>query len=402
MRRSTAIRLLALGLSAGACSSDGSSSPDDSGAIAVTVSTTGAGKDLDGYLLVVPGHQPSRIPFSGTVPVGEFSAGTYTVELQDIADNCELVSVLDPVEISADSTTIVSISVDCHLDLTGRVLVSGSELPKLQILAMRPDGSQRFRVIESDSQDADPDVSPDGQSLVFARYSSASELRILDVSTGAITALPAQGLGQFRPDWSPDGNKIAYMVIDAQGSLIWVVDADGGNPHAVTTAPGFDSEPSWSPDGNWILYAHNGNLQRVSPAGGTPVPIPCSGGCIQAAYSPDGQSIIYTGNSAGPPVNQDIYRMDADGQNVEQLTTATENDADAAWSPDGASLVFIRIFENNHLHLFRLDLDGSDPVDIGTGHFDQAPDWGPSSSPSPPSVTTLEHRTRPSLYRRGE
>jgi TolB protein len=237
-------------------------------------------------------------------------------------------------------------------------------------------------VVESDSVDGDPDVAPDGQSLIFTRLKSGvTGLRILQLSNGSITALPGQGLGQFRPEWSPDGGKVAYMVAEAQSLLIWVVDADGGNPHAVTSAPGFDSDPTWSPDGNWILYAHSGALFRVSPAGGTPVPVPCSGGCIQPVYSPDGQSILYTGNTSGPPANQDIYRMDADGGNVDTLTNAPDNEQAAVWSPDGTSIVFTRISSGTNLRLFRLDLDGSDPVDISNGHFDQAPDWGPAAAP---------------------
>lgn len=380
MRRSTMGRLLALALSAAACSSDSSSSRDF-GTVVVTIVTTGPGKDLDGYLLHVEGQQPRRVPYSGAAQVVGLAPGTHTVELQDIADNCELGSVLDPVTIVTDSTTTVNVSIDCHLDLHDRIVFTSSQFAGLQIMAMRPDGSQRFRVIESDSQDSDPDVTQDGQSMVFSRYTTSGiRLRVLNLSTGVISALPSEGLAQFRPEWSPDGSKVAFMVVDSQSLLIWVMDADGGNRHAVSSAPGTDIEPNWSPDGNWILYGHYGNLFRVSPAGGTPVGIPCAGGCLQASYSPDGQKIIYTGNSNGPPVNQDIYRMDADGGNVESLTTGSDNDQEPVWSPDGTSIVFTRN-SNNDRRLFRLDLDGSVPVNISAAQFDQTPDWGPASGP---------------------
>lgn len=374
MQRSTVLGLAVLAFAVGACSSD-SSAPEERGAIAVTVTTTGQGKDLDGYLVALPGRAPVRIPLSGSAQVEGLSPGIYTVELQDIADNCELLTVLAPITIARDSTSAIDVVIDCHLDLHGRILFSSYQFDPGQIMAMYPDGSQRYRVIESDSLDGDPDLSPDGQFLVFKRFIGNTErLRVLNLSNGVVTALPAQGLGQFRPEWSPDGSKVAYMVAEAQSLLIWVVNADGGNPHAVTSAPGFHTDPEWSPDGNWILYSNGGALERVPSGGGSPVSIPCFGGCIQAVYSPDGESIFYTGNTTQS--NQDIYRMDADGSNVDTLTSAPENEQAPVVSADGTTLVFVRYLTGGGTRLYRLDLNGSEPVDVSSGYDDQQPAWG--------------------------
>src|SRR5205823_3319782 len=60
--------------------------------------------------------------------------------------------------------------------------------------------------------DYQPDWSPDGRSVAFARYAhDAIELELLDLATDAVTPLTATGAVSVEPRWSPDGQRLAFV-----------------------------------------------------------------------------------------------------------------------------------------------------------------------------------------------
>ena len=62
----------------------------------------------------------------------------------------------------------------------------------------------------------------------------------LDTTTGSSDAGPV---------YSPDGSRIAFrrwVPGELQGD-IWVMNADGSNPHPTFTAAPWDSAPDWGP-----------------------------------------------------------------------------------------------------------------------------------------------------------
>ena len=57
-----------------------------------------------------------------------------------------------------------------------------------------------------------------------------------------------------------------------------------------------------------------------------------------AAWSPDGASIVFTSERDG---SADLYRVKPDGTGLERLTDSPAYDDQAAFSPDGKQLVFV-------------------------------------------------------------
>src|SRR4029079_19231210 len=64
--------------------------------------------------------------------------------------------------------------------------------------------------------------------------------------------------------WSPDGGTVAVTRVDPDGiySAVWVVGADGSDPHSVSGPPSYAELPRWSPDGRWLPYQEQTDYRR--------------------------------------------------------------------------------------------------------------------------------------------
>jgi hypothetical protein len=114
----------------------------------------------------------------------------------------------------------------------------------------------------------------------------------------ALEARPLPGTDDARnPFWSPDSRFLGFF---AQGKLK-KADLTGGPPVALCDAPeGLGG--AWSPD-DVILFAPRsaGRIQKVSAAGGNPLPVTGLDMVAQrrgsAAFLPDGQHFVFWANT---------------------------------------------------------------------------------------------------------
>jgi imidazolonepropionase-like amidohydrolase/Tol biopolymer transport system component len=95
------------------------------------------------------------------------------------------------------------------------------------------------------------DLSPDGKTIVFDLL---GDIYILPVSGGEAQPLMTDIAWQMQPRFSPDGKYIAFTSDEDGGDNLWIMNADGSNPKAVSSEPfRLLNSPAWSPDGNYIV-----------------------------------------------------------------------------------------------------------------------------------------------------
>jgi Tol biopolymer transport system component len=94
-----------------------------------------------------------------------------------------------------------------------------------------------------------------------------------------------------------------------------------------------------------------------------------------AAWSPDGSSIVFTSERDG---SADLYRVKPDGSNLERLTTDPAYDDQAAFSPDGKQLAFVSTRQGGTSLIWTMDLSTrrAKLLTSGTGG-DFRPSWSP-------------------------
>ncbi len=106
--------------------------------------------------------------------------------------------------------------------------------------------------------------SPDGKSVLYRdviiqNSQFITQLFVYDLEAKTSTNIsPDLGFENILAAWSPDGEQIAVVRRDlsvTRGDQIWLMQADGGNAHALTDAPNvLHGTLGWSGDGKYILY----------------------------------------------------------------------------------------------------------------------------------------------------
>ncbi len=94
-------------------------------------------------------------------------------------------------------------------------------------------------------------LSHDGKTLVFDML---GDIYSVPISGGEASALTSGIEWNYQPRFSPDGSQIAFVSDRAGGDNLWIMNADGSEPHAVTDeAEHLVHNPAWSPDGEYLV-----------------------------------------------------------------------------------------------------------------------------------------------------
>jgi dipeptidyl aminopeptidase/acylaminoacyl peptidase len=193
---------------------------------------------------------------------------------------------------------------------------------------------------------ADPQISPDGKTIVYVRRTGdvmtdkmQSSLWLIDVASGRQTPFATDGSS---PRWSPDGSRIAYAARDGEGSQLFVRGIGAAQGARITSFPGDPQALAWSPDGTRLAY-----IATVAGEGtklGTQPPKPEGAKWAEPLTIIDRVNYRNDGPGYVKPGYDHLFVVGADGGAARQLTYGKFDDGGPlSWTPDGRSIVFAAI-----------------------------------------------------------
>ena len=403
--------------------------PPEAGSVRLTMTTTGADLDPDGFIFTLDEDASQPIGVNESVTLDNLASGSHVVLVSGVWPNCALAGD-NPRALTVSSTKIAEIrfEITCQASL-GQIVVNVTSSgdppdPDGYVMQLDGQGGQRVPVNSSFSyervaagthivslHDASSHCSmaqPAERSVMVPAGGSAAveyELSCIASTGSAEVATRTAGRSATPSDYevsldreksvsvrandthlfgslAPGTHQVALSGVPADCRL------DGDNPSSVEVTAGYTTRITLSVScplsGGKIAFKsmRDGNVEIyvMNPDGSDQTRLTNDPEYDDSpAWSPDASKLAFVSRRDG---NYEVYVMNSDGSNVINLTntTWTEEDpvanGDPAWSPDGSKIAFISGRGGKNGGIWVMNSDGTDPTQLTFG-YERAPAWSP-------------------------
>jgi Tol biopolymer transport system component len=239
-----------------------------------------------------------------------------------------------------------------------------------------------------------PDWSPDGQWIAFSLHEChVALIRPDGTDLHRIPSRSPRGC-ETDPAFTPDGRHLVYERYDAvhDDDAIWIMRTDGGGRHRLGTGPnGGAATPEVSPDGHSVTFLSwdredltaiygvsidGGAVWRVTPD--------LWGITFKHDWAPDGSRLVMSDNADDTTRTVNLLTIRADGTGLRYLTDLRTPDQRAfagSYSPDGQWIVYRE--ESGDLSALKVVRTDGTSVQTLLPFSDVRPrfiDWGPATT----------------------
>ncbi len=234
---------------------------------------------------------------------------------------------------------------------------------------------------------ADPQISPDGASVVFVRVVVNEKENRYETSlyavpaSGGDTRRLTSGIRDTGPRWSPDGKSIAFVrSIEKDGKpqagQIYLLRMDGGEARPLTDLARGANGPEWSPDSKRIAFIATTTDEKKTAAEGRDAQLAGAGPRDKVDKASDVKVItraVYRANGNPGYVDDEhhghvfvvrIPEEPSDKPVPEQITDGEFDERGLAWSPDATKVYFTSTrvaepyYEPQHSELYSVPAAG--------------------------------------------
>jgi Tol biopolymer transport system component/actin-like ATPase involved in cell morphogenesis len=271
----------------------------------------------------------------------------------------------------------------------------------VDIYLIHVDGSGLKRITSDPARDLLPSWSPDRRTIAYSRDKGARwELRAVSADGGADILVTDRLAPDARATWSPDGTKVAFVTQSSGSSQtdLETFDLKTRKETLLTSDIVMEGDPAWSPDGNrMVFWRQQGtnqdlwvvNIDEAATAAAAGPAVKLSGTQItndpandaDPAWSPDGAFIGFASLRTG---NWDIFVVGSQGGNAQQVTFTPTDEQTPSGSPDGKEIAFMSSTHDDptSAEIYVMTADGSNIRQVtNRPGFDGHPVWRSPKSP---------------------
>ena len=200
-----------------------------------------------------------------------------------------------------------------------------------------------------------------------------------DVTPGDFDTPPIDLGGNWDFAFSPDSKEIAFtrnpdtMVAISTNNELYVVPLEGGEPKNISDNPANDTQPLYSPDGKYIAYRamkrpgfeadrnylvlyERSTGKRITLTEGSDYSV------NEVLWTPDSKALIFNAADKGW---ESAIKVTVNTKKIEPILNEGY-DHSLRLSSDGKILVFIRETTNKPAEVFRMDADGKNVRQLTT------------------------------------
>jgi len=225
---------------------------------------------------------------------------------------------------------------------------------------------------------SDVRLSPDGKSISYTLQSFDlagntvdTDLWLVPAAGGAPRRLTNSPKKDRAGEWSPDGQRLAFISERGGPPQLWLLPLGGGDAEQLTTLKGAVISATWSPDGTQLAVVATQppteEEEKAAKGGDDAVTVDLNlkhtrlwlvnaatkatrelvardWDVFDPQWSPDGKTIafrLFPSMRADDNHRGDIWLVDVASGNARRFSQNAGNDASPRWSPDGQSIAWL-------------------------------------------------------------
>ena len=231
-----------------------------------------------------------------------------------------------------------------------------------------------------------PQFSPDGRRVAFnSNKGGVVDIYVLDVSSNEVVQITEGSRNKYVPRWSPDGRQIVYHRywgnpwVGKSHHDLYIVNADGTENKPLITDLGNDMFADWLPGGKGLVFVSNRDsldtLYRFDFESENISPLidDLNISMGQPIVHPETGNIVFESYDDG---NSNIWLYNQREQHACQLTNTSVDEYGPSFSPDGREVIFQVGHGNGTNQIGIMNIDGSQYRLITNKGNYTTPFWG--------------------------